>query len=64
MGGWLNRRLYRIFLRIRHPEIILARWRGRGLEPLDAVCVECAGPPGADSAPPSLMAREIGRAHV
>jgi hypothetical protein len=61
MRGSLNRRLYRIFLSIRHPEIVLARWRGRSLEPLDAVCVECAGPAGADSAPPPLMDRAVFR---
>ena len=53
----LNSRLYTIRLCLRHPEIALARWRGRGLEPLDAVCVECAGP----GAPPPILSPELFR---
>lgn len=53
----LNSRLYTIRLCLRHPEIALARWRGRGLEPLDAVCVEYAGP----GAPPPILSPELFR---
>ena len=60
MRRFLNRRLYRINLCLRHPEIACARWRGRGLEPLDAVCVECAGP-AAPGAPPPLLSPELFR---
>lgn len=61
MQSSLNRALYRACLSVRHPEIALARWRGRALEPLDAVCVECAGPAGPCAASPPLVRREVFR---
>jgi hypothetical protein len=55
MKRLIDRVLHRALLAARHPGTALAPWRGRGLESLDAVRIECAGPARA-AAPAPLMA--------